>query len=101
MHDNDDDKDEDAIESPVYIVDGETQTLIETALNCLVTLSECQVDPSAGDALLAIADELADRFGIDRTEVVETVHTTEDGDEIIYRPAGGSILPDPEDDEET
>ena len=80
--------------SPVYIVDDATEELLMTALNCMITLSDAQIDPAAGDALAAIADELALRFAINRYEVEETVHTDDNGEEeIIYKPKGG-VIPD-------
>jgi hypothetical protein len=103
MNNNNDDDDEDhddsTEETPVYIVDDATEELLMTALNCMVTLADAQIDPISGEALIAIADELAERFAIDRFEVEETVHTDDNGDEeIIYSPKGGSIMPDQEED---
>ena len=101
-NDNHDDDDDDSSpeETPVYIVDDATEELLMTALNCMVTLADAQIDPMSGDALIAIADELAERFAIDRFEVEETVHTDDNGDEeIIYSPKGGSIMPDLDDDD--
>ena len=98
-HDDDEDHDDSPEETPVYIVDDATEELLMTALNCMVTLADAQIDPMSGDALIAIADELAERFAIDRFEVEETVHTDDNGDEeIIYSPKGGSIMPDQEED---
>ena len=95
-HDADDSSQE---ETPVYIVDDATEELLMTALNCMVTLADAQIDPISGEALIAIADEIAERFAIDRFEVEETVHTDDNGDEeIIYSPKGGSIMPDQEED---
>ena len=52
--------------------------------------------------MLVLADELALRFGIDRFEVLETVHTDDNGDEeIIYTPKSGSIIKDSPDDDAT
>jgi hypothetical protein len=104
MNDDNDDlnsNEEDEEQStPVYIVDDATEELLMTALNCMITLSDAQIDPAAGDALAAIADELALRFAINRYEVEETVHTDDNGEEeIIYKPKGG-IMPDTEEDEE-
>jgi hypothetical protein len=103
MNNNNDDDDEDhddsPEETPVYIVDDATEELLMTALNCMVTLADAQIDPMSGDALIAIADEIAERFAIDRFEVEETVHTDDNGEEeIIYSPKGGSIMPDLDDD---
>ena len=97
---NDDENEVDGEEEyPVYIVDEATQELLETALNCMITLSDAQIDPAVGDALVAIADSLAERFAINRIEVEETIHTDENGEEeIIYKPKGG-IMPDNDDEE--
>ena len=101
-NDNHDDDDDSPEETPVYIVDDATEELLMTALNCMVTLADAQIDPMSGDALIAIADEIAERFAIDRFEVEETIHTDDNGDEeIIYSPKGGSVMPDRDDDEET
>ena len=81
-------------EPPNYDLDSETLTLIEVALNCLVQLSEAQLDEEAAQNLLAIADELAVRFNISRSEIEETLH----GDEVIYKPKGG-LFKDEEDED--
>jgi hypothetical protein len=88
-HDDDDDEIEHPETYPIYFVDEETRSIIEATLNCLVTLADTQVLEEGSDAILAIADALADRFGIDRVEIEETVHTTDEGDEIIYKPKTG------------
>ena len=99
-NDHDDEDDDSPEETPVYIVDDHTEELLMTALNCMVTLADAQIDPMSGDALIAIADEIAERFAIDRFEVEETVHTDDNGDEeIIYSPKGGSVMPDLDDDD--
>lgn len=99
-HDDEDHDESSQEETPVYLVDDATEELLMTALNCMVTLADAQIDPMSGDALIAIADEIAERFAIDRFEVVETVHTDDNGDEeIIYRPKGGSVMPDLDDDD--
>ena len=81
--------------TPNYELDDETLSLIEVALNCLVQLSEAQIEDSAAENLVLIADEIAARFNITRTDLVEEQH----GDEIIYKPRGG-IFNDEEDEEE-
>lgn len=72
-------------DKPIYTLDEETQALIEVALNLIVQLSEAQVDDSASENLILIADEIAHRFGVSRMDVEEEQH----GDEIIYKPKGG------------
>ena len=94
----------DTEQSPVYILDDDTTYLIESALNCMITLADAQVDEASKDNLELIADEIANRFGINSYEVVETVHTSDDGEEeVIYSPLDGLGLgddtEDPEEDE--
>jgi len=98
--DNEDDDDSSETETPVYIVDDDTEELLMTALNCMITLADAQIDPISGDSLVAIADEIALRFAINRFEVEETIHTDDNGvEEIIFKPKGG-ILPDADTEEE-
>lgn len=78
--------------TPIYNLDEDTQNLIEVALNCMVQLSEAQLEENAKENLLLICDEIALRFGIARMEVLEELH----GDEVIYKPRGG-IFNDEED----
>lgn len=78
---------------PTYTVDEQTQSLIEVALNCLVQLSEAQIEQNAADNILTIAEELAERFSIPRTEIIEELHEGE----TIYKPKGG-IFGDEDDD---
>jgi hypothetical protein len=94
LDDNDDSEQQPV---PVYIVDDDTRALVEVALNCMVQLSQAQVDEEAAENLITIADALAERFDIDKAEVEEIVHTTDDGEEeIIYKPKGGLFNDDPE-----
>ena len=81
-------------DKPTYDLDEDTLSLVEVALNCLVQLSEAQLDEAAASNLLVIAEELADRFSIPRTEIVEEKH----GDEIIYKPKGGLFSDDDDED---
>jgi hypothetical protein len=78
--------------TPIYNLDEDTQNLIEVALNCMVQLSEAQIEETAKENLLIICDEIALRFGIARMEVVEELH----GDEVIYKPRGGIFNDDDE-----
>ena len=75
-----------------YVLDDETQKLIEIALNCIVSLADAQMLEQSRDDLLVIADELARVFNIPHIDVVESHH----GNEIIYKPKGG-IFDDEED----
>lgn len=102
MDDQDDDEFEGA-ELPVYTVDEETRSLIEAALNCMVSLSEAQISEEAAQSILALADDLAIRFDINRIEVEQEVHTTDGVDEVIFRPKNSifksKLLDDDEDSE--
>jgi len=75
-----------------YILDEETEKLIEIALNCMVQLADAQMLDQAREDLLLCADELARVFNITAQEVIEQHH----GDEIIYKPKGG-LFDDEED----
>jgi len=89
-------------DTPVYILDDDTTALIESALNCMITLADAQIDETSKDNLELIADEIANRFGINSYKVVETVHTGDDGkEEVIYSPQGGLGLGDDDDEEPT
>jgi hypothetical protein len=89
MNDNDDDdfdQDDAALEdTPVYIVDEETAGMIAVACDSMLRLADAQLDEAAAENLQVIVDALAERFGLDSMEIVETQH----GDEIIYSPKGG------------
>lgn len=90
---NNEHEDDDALEGEeefeIYDVDEETRSLIETALNCMVTLAEAQITEESKLGLLAITEALAQRFAINAVELVEEIHSTEEGEEIIYKPKGG------------
>ena len=68
-----------------YEVDSETRSLIAVACELIIQLADAQVDDTASENLVVIADELADRFGIQHMEVEQETH----GDEVIYKPKGG------------
>jgi len=72
-------------QAPNYTLDDDTLALIEVALNCMVQLSAAQIEDEASENLILIADEIAMRFNITRSEIIEEKH----GDEIIYKPKGG------------
>jgi hypothetical protein len=79
------DETEDPKNIPIYELDADTKNLVEVALNCIISLSEAQIEPDSKENLLIIADEIALRFGIPKMEIEEQLH----GDEVIYRPRGG------------
>ena len=78
-----------------YVLDDETQKLIEISLNCMVSLADAQMLEQAREDLLVCADELARVFNVPHIDVVESHH----GDEIIYKPRKG--LFDDEEDAQT
>lgn len=99
-HDDDDfDGDDEELDFTVYDVDDETRQLIETACNCIIALSEAQLQEESKIGLVAIADALAERFAIDAIELEEHHHQTEEGEEVLLAPKGG-VFPDPEEPEE-
>lgn len=73
-------------------LDPDTHEILEAALNCLVSLSDAQVTEEGADAIMAIVEALALRFGIEAVEA--EIHSSEDGDEIIYKPRGAGLFPD-------
>jgi hypothetical protein len=85
MDDRDDDE-EGTVEFPIYDVDEETRALLEAALNCLISLSEAQIDENSAEGLLGLADSIAVRFAINRIEVEQEVHSEDGVDEVIYKP---------------
>lgn len=100
---NDDHEDDEADFDPedfdVYDVDEDTRLLIETACNCIVTLAEAQLQEESKIGLLAIADNLAQRFAIDAIELEEHHHVSEDGEEVLLAPKGG-VFPEQPDEAE-
>ena len=79
-----------------YVLDDETQKLIEIALNYMVSLADAQMLEQAREDLLVCADELARVFNVPHIDVVESHH----GDEIIYKPKGGIFDDEPDDEQE-
>ena len=79
-----------------YVLDDETQKLIEIALNCMVSLADAQMLEQAREDLRVCADELARVFNVPHIDVVESHH----GDEIIYKPKGGIFDDEPDDEQE-
>lgn len=72
---------------PVYTnIDDDTLALIEVALNCMMQMSDLQLDEASRENVVLIADEIAARFAISAIHVEEEV--TDDG-ETIYKPRGG------------
>jgi hypothetical protein len=88
---------EESTEIIVYSLDEDTHNLIEIACNCLVTLSEAQINEESAANLIAIADSLAERFSIGR--LAQEIHQTDDGDEeIIFKPSA-ALFPEEPDEE--
>ena len=83
----------------VYIVDSQTEELLQSVVGCVQILANSQMNERARDDLHLIALELQDRFGLDDEEfrVQELVHTDPDtGDEeLIYKPLGGVFNDEP------
>jgi hypothetical protein len=83
----------------VYIVDSQTEELLQSVVGCVQILANAQMSERSRDDLHLIALELQDRFGLDDEEfrVQELVHTDPDtGDEeLIYKPLGGVFNDEP------
>jgi hypothetical protein len=83
----------------VYIVDSQTEELLQSVVGCIQILANSQMSERSRDDLHLIALELQDRFGLDDEEfrVQELVHTDPDtGDEeLIYKPLGGVFNDEP------
>ena len=83
----------------VYIVDSQTEALLQSVVGCVQILANSQMNERSRDDLHLIALELQDRFGLDDEEfkVQELVHTDPDtGDEeLIYKPLGGVFNDEP------
>lgn len=56
-------------DKPKYDVDQETRDLLEAALNMVAQTSCLQLTEESADGLIALCDDLADRFGIDSHEI--------------------------------
>lgn len=99
----DDDEEDDGLEHEepeliVYSLDEHTHSLIEIACNCLVTLSEAQINEESALGLIAVADALAERFSIGR--LAQEIHQTDDGEEeIIFKPDTALFPEEPEEPE--
>lgn len=88
-HDTDDEDSEfeDGYDGGFYIVDSDTQRLLEVVIGMIHMLSQTQMEANARENCAIIADELAERFGLSDVdlEVEEIIH----GDEVLYKPRGG------------
>lgn len=65
-----------------YTIDDETREMVEAALNCMMVVADAQINEDAADALVLIADTLADRFGVEKID--QEVHdgVDENGDPV-------------------
>ena len=54
-------------------LDDETREYLEAALNCMMVVADAQIDDESAEALVSIADALAEKFGIEKinTEIVD------------------------------
>jgi len=95
---SEDTNDEEEFEG-VYVIDDDTADLLATAIGILQMMSQVQLGEDHKDNLLIIADEIQQRFAIEKDSItVEEVVTSdpETGEEeILYRPRGGVFGDDP------
>lgn len=63
-------------------VSDDIKEMIEAALNCMMVVADAQISDESAEALVSIADALAEEFGIEKinTEVVDG--TDENGDPV-------------------
>ena len=63
-------------------VDDDIKEMIEAALNCMMVVADAQISDESAEALVSIADAIAEEFGIEKinTEVVDG--TDENGDPV-------------------
>ena len=54
-------------------VDDDVKEMIEAALNCMMVVADAQISDESAEALVSIADAIAEEFGIEKinTEVVD------------------------------
>lgn len=64
-----------------YDLDPETRELVEAALNILASVAEIQATDEGLASVYALANSIADRFGIDSR--VATVEETADGKIVV------------------
>jgi hypothetical protein len=69
-------------QSMMYETDEDTLHLLEVALNCMVTVAEAQMSEENAEAMMLLADELADRFGIEKVDTEVLEGQDEDGNDI-------------------
>ena len=67
----------------IYEIDTETRELLEVALNWLAQVAELQATDEGVDGVYAVADSIAERFGIERKSL-EVVEETDDSFTLRY-----------------
>lgn len=83
----------------VYIVDDDTADLLATAIGVLQMMSQVQMGEDHRENLLVIADEIQERFAIEKDSIqveeviIENPDTGEE--EILYKPPGGVMGDEP------
>ena len=99
----DDEYASDDVYEGVYIVDTDTADLLGTAIGILQMCAGMQLGEDHRENLLIIADEIQERFAIEKDSITveeRIVTDPETGEEeILYRPQGG-VMGDGEDDED-
>lgn len=72
----------------VYVLDDDSHALVEVAVGMIHMLSHTQVDEEARINCMAIADEIAERFGIN-AEAIDVERLELSDGEVVYKPLGG------------
>lgn len=82
---------------PTYTLDDETRSVLEAALNLLAQVAEMQITDEGLVNVYAIANDLADRFGIESRVAnitqnddgtVTVTYTEEEDDDVPPAPSG-------------
>ena len=98
----DDEYASDDVYEGVYIVDTDTADLLGTAIGILQMCAGMQLGEDHRENLLIIADEIQERFAIEKDSITveeRIVTDPETGEEeILYRPQGGVMGDDKDED---
>lgn len=104
MNENDHEEHDDELEEfeGNYVVDDDTLDLLSSAVGCITLLASAQLESQARENLIIIAEELSERFMLNSVDILveEQVHSTEDGEELIYKPRGGVFGDEPIEDDD-
>lgn len=103
-HDDQDFDPEEGDWEGVYIVDDQTADLLASAISIIHMMAGTQLNEESRENLEIIADELQTRFAIEQDSMIvrEFVHVNPDTgeEELLYKPPGGVMGDDPDEESE-